>query len=105
MEPKKKKEIRLILMAQQTVGDNVIYSVNFSAHDIAILSWLNDFKPSSSRHKTAVSKEIATAMISLPQYTFIIVTRKDSPKEEVDFINEVYDMLINNGNDVLFEEC
>lgn len=102
MEPKEKKEIRLILMAQQTV-DNVIYSVDFSAHHINLLCWNYNFMPSSSRHKTAVLGEIATAAISLPQYTFIIVTRKDSPKEEIDFINEVYNILIEHGNDVLFE--
>jgi len=102
MEPKEKKEIRLILMAQQTV-DNVIYSVGFSAHHINLLCWTHNFMSSSSRHKTAVLGEIATAAISLPQYTFIIVTRKDSPKEEIDFINEVYNILIEHENDVLFE--
>lgn len=102
MEPKEKKEIRLILMAQQTV-DNVIYSVDFSAHYINLLCWANNFMPSSSHHKTAVLREIATAAISLPDYTFIIVTRKDNPKEEIDFINEVYNILIEHGNDVLFE--
>ncbi len=102
MEPKEKKEIRLILMVQQ-INDNMIYSVNFSAHYINMLCWVNNFMSSSSRHKTAVLGEIATAAISLPQYTFIIVTRKDSPKEEIDFINEVYNILIEHGNDVLFE--
>ena len=102
MEPKEKKEIRLILMVQQ-INDNMIYSVNFSAHYINMLCWVNNFMPSSSRHKTVVLGEIETAAISLPHYTFIIVTRKDNPKEEIDFINEVYNMLINHGNDVLFE--
>lgn len=102
MEPKEKKEIRLILMVQQ-INDNVIYSVDFSAHHINLLCWTHNFMPSSSRHKTAVLGEIATAAVSLPQYTFIIVTRKDSPKEEIDFINEVYNILIEHGNDVLFE--
>ena len=102
MKPKENKEIRLILMVQQ-INDNMIYSVDFSAHYINMLCWTNNFMSSSSRHKTAVLGEIATAAISLPQYTFIIVTRKDSPKEEIDFINEVYNMLINHGNDVLFE--
>lgn len=102
MEPKEKKEIRLILMVQQ-INDNMIYSVDFSARYINTLCWANNFMPSSSRHKTAVLGEIATAAISLPNYTFIIVTRKDNPKEEIDFINEVYNILIEHGNDVLFE--
>lgn len=102
MEPKEKKEIRLILMVQQ-INDNMIYSVDFSARYINTLCWANNFMLSSSRHKTAVLGEIETAAISLPQYTFIIVTRKDSPKEEIDFINEVYNILIEHGNDVLFE--
>ena len=102
MEPKEKKEIRLILMAQQTV-DNVIYSVNFSAHHINLLCWTHNFVSSSSHHKTAVLGEIEIAATSLPNYTFIIVIRKDNPKEEIDFINEVYNILIEHGNDVLFE--
>lgn len=102
MEPKEKKEIRLILMVQQ-INDNMIYSVDFSAHHINLLCWTHNFMSSSSHHKTAVLGEIEIAATSLPNYTFIIVIRKDNPKEEIDFINEVYDMLINHGNDVLFE--
>jgi hypothetical protein len=70
-----------------------------------ILCWVNNFmQKSSSRHKTAILKEVATASTFLSYFTFIIGTRKDSPKEEIDFINEVYDMLAERGNDVLFEE-
>lgn len=106
MEPKEEKKIRLILKAQQTTDDNIIYSVKFSARDIAILCWLHEFQLSaSSRHKTAILKEIATAANSLSHYSFIIVTKEDSPKEEIDFMNEVYNALVNHGNDVLFEEC
>lgn len=105
MEPKEKKEIRLILKAWWA-DDNIIYSVKFSARDIIMLAWINDFMPSfSSRHKTAVLKEIAIAAESLFHFSFIIVTKKDSPKEEIDFMNEVYSALIDHGNDVLFEEC
>ena len=48
MEPKEKKEIRLILMVQQ-INDNMIYSVDFSAHYINMLCWTNNFMSSSSR--------------------------------------------------------
>lgn len=105
MEPKEEKKIRLILTAQQTADDNIIYSVKFSARDIVILRWCYDFKSLASHDKTAVLKEITTVITSLPHFSFILLTKKDSPKEEIDFMNEVYDMLINNGNDVLFEEC
>ena len=105
MDPKEKKEIRLILKAQRTIDDNIIYSVKFSARDIAILCRCCDFMSLASIHKTAVLKEITTAMTSLSHFSFILATKKDSQKEEIDFMNEVYDMLINNGNDVLFEEC
>lgn len=105
MKPKEKKEIRLILNAQRA-NDDIIYSIKFSACDIAILCWLNDFQLSvASYHKTDILKEITTAMTSLSHYSFIIVTKEDSPKEEIDFMNEIYDMLINHGNDVLFEGC
>ena len=103
MEPKEEKKIRLILMAQRTLIDDVIYSVEFSAHNINVLCWEYNFMSSSSRHKTAILGEIETAAISLPNYSFIIVTIKDNPKEEIDFINEVYNILIEHGNDVLFE--
>ena len=104
MEPKEKREMRLILKAQR-INDDIIYSVKFSALDIVILRWCYDFKSLASHDKTAVLKEITTVITSLPRFSFILVTEKDSSKEEINFINEVYDMLINNGNDVLFEEC
>ena len=103
MEPKEEKKIRLILKAQRN-NDNIIYSVKFSAPDIIILRWCYDFKSLASHDKTTVLKEITTVITSLPHFSFILLTKEDSPKEEIDFMNEVYDMLINNGNDVLFEE-
>lgn len=104
MEPKEKKEMRLILKAQQ-INDDIIYSVKFSTPDIVILRLCYDFKSLASHDKTTVLKEITTVITSLPHFSFILLTKEDSPKEEIDFMNEVYDMLINNGNDVLFEEC
>ena len=105
MKPKEKKEIRLILKIPRTANGDRIYSVEFSARDIAILSWVYDFKSCSSFYKTDILKEVTTVMKSLSHYSFIIVTKEDSPKEEIDFMNEIYDMLINHGNDVLFEGC
>ena len=102
MEPKEKKEMRLILKARR-INDNTIYSVKFSALDIVILRWRYDFKSLASHDKTAVLKEITTVITSLPHFSFILLTKEDSSKEEIDFINEVYNILIEHGNDVLFE--
>ena len=101
---KEKKGIRLLLSTiKEDTG--IRYYVAFAHKNIYTLHFLYGFDNFSSCILSDFLIKMEEIANKLFLYTFIVIDNNEEETEESQhFVTEVYNLLVDNGNDVLLEE-